>query len=52
MVRYFCDKCGKEVNEDEDLSKITISRPMYNNIIYDICEECREYIIDILINDK
>ena len=48
MIKYFCEKCGKEIPKDERLAceihikKLTLST---NRIDCDFCQECISSII-------
>lgn len=52
MVKYYCDICGKEIFNKDDLYKLKIYRQEYNyNVILtdrDICKECANKIDDIV----
>lgn len=59
ITEYYCDVCGKKVDKLDDLKKRHIPVMTYNSdgtmwsnneIELDLCEECREELLDICIN--
>ena len=53
MKKYFCDKCGKEIKEEDIFPFIFLKKDTCYNILTpltqrDICESCYEEIMKIL----
>ena len=49
MVRYFCDRCKKEVASDDDMFKISITDDYR---IFSVCSDCYDDFYDFMNNYK
>lgn len=49
MVRYFCDRCGKE---EYNFYRVRIDTPNHCMKLYDLCEECAIFLFSWFKNEE
>lgn len=43
MTKLFCDRCGKEIAERKDRTRVMVEEsPVARDSQYDLCEDCYE----------